>query len=80
MIGAQVTAILILLMAAVTLIGRHLARLLPYRLRPRSILYLSPALGLGLLVLVSSYVGRLVGFATVPYAIAALMAMPRIPH
>lgn len=75
MIGAQVTAILILLMAAVTLIGRHLARLLPYRLRPRSILYLSPALGLGLVVLVSSYVGRLVGFATVPYAIAALMAI-----
>ena len=73
-IAFEVAIILILLMVAVTLMGRQLARLLPYRLRPRAILYLSPALGLGLLVLAASHVGRLIGFATLPTAVAAVMA------
>ncbi len=71
---AKIALLQVLLLMAATLIGRRVACLLPYRLRPRAKLYLAPALGLGVLVLASSYIGYYVGFAVIPGAVAAATA------
>jgi hypothetical protein len=75
MIALGVGVALVLLVAVMTLVGRQLVGTLPYRLRPRAKLYLAPALGLALLVIVASTVGRFVGFVTVPGVVTAVTAM-----
>ncbi len=75
MIALGVGIPLMLLVAVTTLVGRQLVSPLPFRLRPRAKLYLAPALGLALLVIVASVVGRFIGFATVPGAVTAVTAI-----
>lgn len=62
----EVCAILVALMTSLTLVGRQVASLLPYRMRPFATLYLAPLFGLAILVVVSAHLGRFIGFATFP--------------
>jgi len=73
------------ILALVTLLGRALATLYPHRLRGHARFYLSPVLGLALLTLIASMLGRIVPLGNsviLPIFIVSLLvwALIREPH